>query len=63
MSARDKRVSLMNEVLQSVRMIKYLAFEKVSTDVLSLGVEADGVDRSRSRRGSWSLVSSPRQRD
>jgi len=27
MSARDKRVSLMNEVLQSVRMIKYMAFE------------------------------------
>ncbi|KAM0756050.1 P-loop containing nucleoside triphosphate hydrolase protein [Meredithblackwellia eburnea MCA 4105] len=28
MSARDKRVSLMNEVLQSVRMIKYMATEK-----------------------------------
>lgn len=27
MGARDKRVSLMNEVLQSVRMIKYMAFE------------------------------------
>lgn len=63
MSARDKRVSLMNEVLQSVRMIKYLAFEKVGTDVLSLRVETDHVDRSRSRRGSWSLVSFPRQQD
>ena len=28
MSARDRRVGLMNEVLQSVRMIKYLAFER-----------------------------------
>lgn len=28
MNARDKRVSLMNEVLQSVRMIKYMAFER-----------------------------------
>ncbi|SCV71041.1 BQ2448_3803 [Microbotryum intermedium] len=28
MAARDKRVSLMNEVLQSIRMIKYMAFEE-----------------------------------
>ena len=28
MTTRDKRVSLMNEVLQSIRMIKYMAFEK-----------------------------------
>lgn len=43
MSARDKRVSLMNEVLQSVRMIKYLAFEKVSTVAVPLPLETDGM--------------------
>ena len=32
MSARDKRVSLMNEVLQSVRMIKYMAIEQPFED-------------------------------
>ncbi|KAL8277515.1 hypothetical protein RQP46_010070 [Phenoliferia psychrophenolica] len=32
MGARDKRVSLMNEVLQSVRMIKYMAIEKPFED-------------------------------
>ena len=28
MSARDKRTSLMNEVISSIRMIKFFAFEK-----------------------------------
>lgn len=32
MSARDKRVSLMNEVLQSIRMIKYMGFEQPFED-------------------------------
>ncbi|KAK4700303.1 hypothetical protein P7C70_g5949, partial [Phenoliferia sp. Uapishka_3] len=32
MNARDKRVGLMNEVLQSVRMIKYMAVEKPFED-------------------------------
>ncbi|KAI5478748.1 ATP-binding cassette transporter [Pseudohyphozyma bogoriensis] len=32
MSSRDKRVSLMNEVLQSIRMIKYFAWEDPFTE-------------------------------
>lgn len=47
MAARDKRVGLMNEVLQSVRMIKYMAFETPFEERIMVSREWPSLDEQR----------------
>lgn len=50
MGARDRRVSLMNEVLGSIRFIKFMAFERPFEDRI-LKARADEIRELR-----WSLI-------